>query len=182
MERISWKATLGTSNAYDDAMAPMTGQASGCRRALNSFNFDLFSHRLTCGYCNLCQNMGQVCSVGVMRPVVCALILCQWQKPTDPPCQTEGEFIGLVQGDQVRKTRAMTTKLTRSHSCVTACALQSCLGKNTYRPEKCDDYVRKLYKCCWEMYERTDGKGESTACPLQNVTRRWLKQHGEDVE
>ncbi|KAI1790384.1 hypothetical protein LXA43DRAFT_891127, partial [Ganoderma leucocontextum] len=63
-----------------------------------------------------------------------------------------------------------------------ACSLQTCLGRNTYQPEKCDDYVRKLYRCCWEMYKRTDGRGESTACPLPNVTRRWLKQHGEDME
>ncbi|KAI0363997.1 hypothetical protein BV20DRAFT_1039624 [Pilatotrama ljubarskyi] len=63
-----------------------------------------------------------------------------------------------------------------------ACALQSCLNKNTYSPEKCDDHVRKLYKCCWNMYKETDGKGESTACPMQNVVRRWLKNHGENVD
>ncbi|TBU46650.1 hypothetical protein BD309DRAFT_888056 [Dichomitus squalens] len=63
-----------------------------------------------------------------------------------------------------------------------ACSLQACLKKNTYSPEKCDDYVRKLYRCCWAMYQQTDGKGESTACPLPNVTRRWLENHGESLK
>ncbi|KAI0330402.1 DUF1903-domain-containing protein [Cubamyces sp. BRFM 1775] len=63
-----------------------------------------------------------------------------------------------------------------------ACALQSCLKKNTYTPEKCDDHLRKLYKCCWSMYKETDGRGESTACPMPNVVRRWLKGHGENAD
>lgn len=58
-----------------------------------------------------------------------------------------------------------------------ACDLQSCLRKNTYSPERCDDDVRKLYQCCQRMYEETDGKGRSTACPSANVIKRWLKNH-----
>ncbi len=42
-------------------------------------------------------------------------------------------------------------------------------------------HVRNLYRCCWSMYQQTDGNGESTACPMQSVVRRWLKNHGEDV-
>lgn len=29
-----------------------------------------------------------------------------------------------------------------------ACNLQACLNKNTNSSDKCDDYVRKLYKYC----------------------------------
>ncbi|EIW54092.1 uncharacterized protein TRAVEDRAFT_132725, partial [Trametes versicolor FP-101664 SS1] len=63
-----------------------------------------------------------------------------------------------------------------------ACALQSCLNKNTYSPDKCEAHLRKLYRCCWDMYKRTDAQGESTACPMPKVVRRWLKDHGEDAE
>ncbi|OCH93536.1 DUF1903-domain-containing protein [Obba rivulosa] len=62
-----------------------------------------------------------------------------------------------------------------------ACALQSCLNKNTYSPDKCDEHLRKLYRCCQTMYKQTDGKGESTACPMPNIVQRWLKNHGESV-
>ena len=63
-----------------------------------------------------------------------------------------------------------------------ACSLQSCLNKNTYNPEKCEQHVRRLYRCCWTMYQETAGKGESTACPMQSVVRRWLENHGEAVK
>ncbi|KAJ7073150.1 hypothetical protein C8F01DRAFT_1106286 [Mycena amicta] len=69
-----------------------------------------------------------------------------------------------------------------------ACALQACLNKNTYKPEKCDHYLRELYLCCQKMYESaasntqgaagTSGK-ESTACPMESVVKRWLKDHPE---
>ncbi|EKM53653.1 uncharacterized protein PHACADRAFT_148383 [Phanerochaete carnosa HHB-10118-sp] len=62
-----------------------------------------------------------------------------------------------------------------------ACALQSCLNKHTYTPEKCSTHMRDLYQCCAEFYESTGDKGESTACPMPNVTRRWLKSHPPDA-
>ncbi|KZT04696.1 uncharacterized protein LAESUDRAFT_682572 [Laetiporus sulphureus 93-53] len=62
-----------------------------------------------------------------------------------------------------------------------ACELQACLTRNTYSPDKCDVCLRKLYKCCQSMYERTEGTGESTACPKPSVVRRWLKNHGANV-
>jgi hypothetical protein len=39
--------------------------------------------------------------------------------------------------------------------------------------------MRDLYRCCARMYDATADKGESTACALPAVTRRWLKNHGE---
>ncbi|PCH35678.1 hypothetical protein WOLCODRAFT_80608, partial [Wolfiporia cocos MD-104 SS10] len=63
-----------------------------------------------------------------------------------------------------------------------ACALQACLNKNTYSPDKCDEHVRKLYKCCQSMYEKSGGQGESTACPMPSVVHRWLKNHEENVQ
>ncbi|KAF9262560.1 DUF1903-domain-containing protein [Marasmius fiardii PR-910] len=58
-----------------------------------------------------------------------------------------------------------------------ACSLQTCLNKNTYQPERCDRYLRELYLCCQKMYDESDGKRESTACPMPNVVKRWLKDH-----
>ncbi|KAI0684843.1 DUF1903-domain-containing protein [Cytidiella melzeri] len=58
-----------------------------------------------------------------------------------------------------------------------ACSLQTCLNMNTYAPEKCSKQMRELYVCCAHMYEQTSDKGESTACPMPSVTRRWLKSH-----
>ncbi|KAH0829058.1 hypothetical protein J3R83DRAFT_2515, partial [Lanmaoa asiatica] len=60
-----------------------------------------------------------------------------------------------------------------------ACTLQTCLSRHTYNPEKCDEYVRKLYMCCLEMYNIEGANAESTACPAKLVVERWLKRHPE---
>ncbi|EIM80743.1 DUF1903-domain-containing protein [Stereum hirsutum FP-91666 SS1] len=60
-----------------------------------------------------------------------------------------------------------------------ACSLQTCLSRNTYNPSKCDSHVRKLYECCQMMYDSTDGKGESTACPIPSAVTRWFRNHPE---
>ncbi|KAF9237866.1 hypothetical protein BU15DRAFT_48192, partial [Melanogaster broomeanus] len=63
-----------------------------------------------------------------------------------------------------------------------ACALQTCLTRNTYTPDKCDEDLRRLYACCSEMYRREDGNVESTPCPMQSVVERWLQRNpgGQD--
>ncbi|KZV82882.1 DUF1903-domain-containing protein [Exidia glandulosa HHB12029] len=58
-----------------------------------------------------------------------------------------------------------------------ACDLQACLNKNTYNPERCDAQMFKLYECCAKMYDSKGKDAESTACPIESVTRRWLKNH-----
>ncbi|KAF7341201.1 DUF1903-domain-containing protein [Mycena venus] len=60
-----------------------------------------------------------------------------------------------------------------------ACALQTCLNKNTYKPEKCDERLRGLYGCCQQMYDNAPEGAEpsSTACPIANVVRRWMRDH-----
>ncbi|KAI9568906.1 hypothetical protein HD554DRAFT_2021623 [Boletus coccyginus] len=63
---------------------------------------------------------------------------------------------------------------------MTACSLQGCLSRNTYSPENCDEYVRKLYRCCCEMYSIQGA--ESTACPAKPVVERWLKRHESETE
>ena len=52
-----------------------------------------------------------------------------------------------------------------------ACALQKCLSRNTYSPDKCDEYVRKLYLCCLNI------QSESNVCPGKPVIDRWLKKN-----
>ncbi|KNZ72950.1 hypothetical protein J132_01463, partial [Termitomyces sp. J132] len=64
-----------------------------------------------------------------------------------------------------------------------ACNLQSCLSKYTYEPQKCDRRLRKLYECCQRMYDSKNEMGtestslESTACPMEIVVKRWLKDN-----
>ncbi|KAF8515338.1 hypothetical protein BU17DRAFT_14750, partial [Hysterangium stoloniferum] len=52
-----------------------------------------------------------------------------------------------------------------------ACSLQSCLNKNTYRPDRCHPYLIALYECCQAMYE-TDPAAESAACPMKQVVTK----------
>ena|SRR5208283_1866941 len=62
--------------------------------------------------------------------------------------------------------------------CIEACVLQTCLSRNTYEPEKCDEQLKSLYMylCCSKMYEQDD-KAESMGCPMSSVVRRWLRAH-----
>ncbi|KAJ7089538.1 hypothetical protein C8R44DRAFT_818460 [Mycena epipterygia] len=60
-----------------------------------------------------------------------------------------------------------------------ACALQTCLNKNTYKPDKCDERLRALYNCCQRMYDTGGETTESTACPMASVVKRWIKDHPE---
>ncbi|KAH9965430.1 hypothetical protein BC827DRAFT_1126381, partial [Russula dissimulans] len=62
-----------------------------------------------------------------------------------------------------------------------ACALQACLSKNTYTQEKCAEYMRDLYECCRALYDTTEDRGESSACPMPSVVRRWLRAHPESA-
>ncbi|KAJ6626714.1 hypothetical protein B0H10DRAFT_1998256 [Mycena sp. CBHHK59/15] len=65
-----------------------------------------------------------------------------------------------------------------SEACQTeACALQTCLNKNTYKPEKCDERLRGLYMCCQKMHKDAGENAESTACPMPSVVKRWIKDH-----
>jgi Mature-T-Cell Proliferation I type len=63
-----------------------------------------------------------------------------------------------------------------------ACSLQTCLNKNTYSPEKCDNQVFALYECCQNLY-KAQANGiqiDPTSCPQQSVIRRWMKRHNND--
>ncbi|KAJ7648116.1 DUF1903-domain-containing protein [Roridomyces roridus] len=57
-----------------------------------------------------------------------------------------------------------------------ACSLQTCLNKNTYKPEKCNERLRALYQCCQGMYDN-NSDATSTACPMASVVKRWMKDH-----
>ncbi|KAF9041805.1 hypothetical protein BDZ89DRAFT_944548, partial [Hymenopellis radicata] len=58
-----------------------------------------------------------------------------------------------------------------------ACNLHDCLNKHTYSPDKCDHLLRELYLCCQQFYDQTNNQGESTACPMPRVVKRWLTDH-----
>ncbi|KAF8483683.1 hypothetical protein DFH94DRAFT_626015, partial [Russula ochroleuca] len=63
-----------------------------------------------------------------------------------------------------------------------ACALQACLSKHTYSQEKCAEDLRNLYKCCQALYDATESRGESTACPTPRVVQAWLKANSESAK
>ncbi|EDR07833.1 uncharacterized protein LACBIDRAFT_298053 [Laccaria bicolor S238N-H82] len=73
--------------------------------------------------------------------------------------------------------------MTKINTCQTeACDLQSCLNRNTYAPEKCEKNLRSLYECCQRFYKLTEGRGESTSCPLPNVVQRWMRDHPKEKD
>ncbi len=64
-----------------------------------------------------------------------------------------------------------------------ACALQSCLQKNTYDAARCDKLVDDLYRCCARFYQANpDYKTQPDACPKPAETSRKMKQRGLGVE
>ncbi|KAI0001033.1 hypothetical protein BJV77DRAFT_938856, partial [Russula vinacea] len=64
----------------------------------------------------------------------------------------------------------------------TACALQTCLSKNTYSQEKCAENLRNLYECCQALYDAIESRSESTACPAPSVVQAWLKAHSQNAK
>ena len=71
----------------------------------------------------------------------------------------------------------------------TACAIQTCLSRNSYNQAKCEQFVEALYRCCDEFYKAVDKQSvtnmagmerpevlESTACPIRSVVDRKMKQ------
>ncbi|KAL9935466.1 hypothetical protein V8E36_005814 [Tilletia maclaganii] len=57
-----------------------------------------------------------------------------------------------------------------------ACAIQSCLQKNSFQQEKCEHLVQELYRCCAQFYREKGNEAESDSCPLPSVVERKLKQ------
>ncbi|KAF8554843.1 hypothetical protein OG21DRAFT_1411832 [Imleria badia] len=75
--------------------------------------------------------------------------------------------------------RIVPQKVIRTY-CTAACSLQTCLSRNTFNPEKCDDYLRKLYQCCLDI--QRDANAQSTACPAKPVIEHWFKTHNTETQ
>ncbi|KAE8246990.1 hypothetical protein A4X06_0g4776 [Tilletia controversa] len=56
-----------------------------------------------------------------------------------------------------------------------ACKIQSCLQKNGFQQERCENVVRELYRCCAQFYREKGDGAESDSCPLPRVVRRKLE-------
>ena len=89
------------------------------------------------------------------------------EQPQSNPCQTEGERVNDM---RVYNTAHIV-------GIPKACALQACLSKNPYNPERCDNQLRALYLCCAQMYAGNEGKRETPSCPMPSVVERWLRSH-----
>lgn len=82
-----------------------------------------------------------------------------------PACQTQGK-----QGQNVSSVGEVKCNDDFPWA---ACNLQSCLNKNTYSPDKCDNIARAFYECCLALEK------PSEACPDKKMCRRWLDKHVE---
>lgn len=61
-----------------------------------------------------------------------------------------------------------------------ACAIQSCLAKNSYNEEKCQSEVDALYECCNSFYSRNGDGAKSVSCPKASLLRLKMKQRMEE--
>ncbi|KDN36926.1 DUF1903-domain-containing protein, partial [Tilletiaria anomala UBC 951] len=58
-----------------------------------------------------------------------------------------------------------------------ACAIQSCLQKNTFQQDKCEGLIDALYRCCARFYRShgTDAK-QPDACPKPAELKKKLEK------
>lgn len=76
-----------------------------------------------------------------------------------------------------------------------ACAIQTCLSRNSYNQAKCEQYVEALYRCCDQFYKAVDKQSvtnmagverpevvESTACPIRSIVERKMKQFDGEAQ
>ena len=74
--------------------------------------------------------------------------------------------------------------LGRESSCTGVCAsLQSCskthtvcLSKNSYKEEKCQGHIDKLYECCRLFYEQNGDDASTVSCPKPSLLKLKMKQ------
>ncbi|KAG9248721.1 hypothetical protein BJ878DRAFT_451822 [Calycina marina] len=57
-----------------------------------------------------------------------------------------------------------------------ACAIQECLGKNSYDEAKCQSQISALYDCCNRFYEKNGGEASTTCCPKYGLLKLKMKQ------
>ncbi|KAI1660972.1 DUF1903-domain-containing protein [Daldinia decipiens] len=57
-----------------------------------------------------------------------------------------------------------------------ACAIQDCLGKNSYDEAKCSRYIDALYECCDAFYKKHGDGATSPSCPKASLLRLKMKQ------
>ncbi|KAH9814064.1 hypothetical protein DFH28DRAFT_1083104 [Melampsora americana] len=57
-----------------------------------------------------------------------------------------------------------------------ACQLQKCLNRYTYQPERCDELIKKLYKCCQMMYDENGDQIKSTACASKSKVKEKIEK------
>ncbi|KAI0873490.1 hypothetical protein GGS24DRAFT_463164 [Hypoxylon argillaceum] len=57
-----------------------------------------------------------------------------------------------------------------------ACAIQDCLGKNSFNQAKCEHLIDALYECCDAFYQKNGETATTASCPKPNLLRLKLKQ------
>lgn len=58
----------------------------------------------------------------------------------------------------------------------TACAIQSCLSKNSFDEQKCQAQIDALYSCCNAFYEKFGDDAKTVSCPMANLLRLKIEQ------
>ncbi|KAI1776709.1 DUF1903-domain-containing protein [Hypoxylon cercidicola] len=61
-----------------------------------------------------------------------------------------------------------------------ACAIQDCLGKNSYNEAKCSHLIDALYECCDAFYRKNGDNATTASCPKASLLRLKMKQRQED--
>lgn len=59
-----------------------------------------------------------------------------------------------------------------------ACAIQTCLQKNSYDESKCTDKVLALYECCWKLQQ--ESQQTSVSCPKPSLLKLKMQQIREE--
>jgi hypothetical protein len=54
-----------------------------------------------------------------------------------------------------------------------------CLQKNSYKEEKCQSQVDRLYACCKAFYEKNGEDATTVSCPKANILKLKMKQRAQ---
>ena len=87
---------------------------------------------------------------------------------------------------QASRDAAPTADEIRMSTChPQACRIQSCLQKNTFQQDKCENLIDDLYRCCARFYRdgtTTQSKGiQPDACPVSKTVDRRIATKGLQI-
>ncbi|KUJ20233.1 DUF1903-domain-containing protein [Mollisia scopiformis] len=61
-----------------------------------------------------------------------------------------------------------------------ACAIQTCLAKNSYNEGACRSEIDALYDCCNAFYSNNGDDAKSVSCPKASLLRLKMRQRMDE--